>query len=118
MKGVVDLAMETRFLGALDHPHIIKLEGVSTRDAFSDGYFIILEKVSETLTNKVKGWMDMDRQCKGITGVFTGSKQKVQRLHSERIAAAYDLSTGMKFLHGRNIVFRDLVRTIVGGKRV
>ncbi|KAL3915453.1 MAG: hypothetical protein SGILL_005648, partial [Bacillariaceae sp.] len=108
MKGLVDLAMETRFLGSLDHPNIIKLEGVSTRDPFADGYFIVLEKVSETLSKKVKGWMDMDRQCKGITGVFTGSKQKIQRLHSERIAAAYDLATGMEFLHKRNIVFRDL----------
>jgi serine/threonine protein kinase len=110
LKGVVDLAMETRILSSLDHDNIVKLEAVSSCDAFSEGYFIVLEKVNETLSKKVKGWMDVDRQCKGITGVFTGSKSKIQRLQSERIAAAYDLSVGMNYLHERRIVFRDLVR--------
>jgi hypothetical protein len=109
LKGVVDLAMETRILASLDHENIIKLEGLSTCDAFSEGYFIVLEKVNDTLSKQVKSWMDLDRQCKGITGVFTGSKSKVQRLQSERIAAAYDLSVGMNYLHERRIVFRDLV---------
>jgi serine/threonine protein kinase len=109
LKGVVDLAMETRILASLDHENIIKLEGVSTCDAFSEGYFIVLEKVNDTLSKQVKSWMDLDRQCKGITGVFTGSKSKIQRLQSERIAAAYDLSVGMNYLHEQRIVFRDLV---------
>jgi len=112
LKGTVDLAMESRFLASLDHENIICLKGVSSNGAFSEGYFIILEKVNETLGRKVKGWMDMDRQCKGITGVFTGSKKKAQRLQSERISAACDLVAGMDFLHQRNIVFRDLVRFI------
>jgi serine/threonine protein kinase len=114
LKGIVDLAMETRILASLDHENIVKLEAVSSCDAFSEGYFIVLEKVNETLSKKVKGWMDLDRQCKGITGVFTGSKSKVQRLQSERIAAAYDLSVGMNYLHERRIVFRDLVSKYLG----
>jgi serine/threonine protein kinase len=109
LKGIVDLAMETRILASLDHENIVKLEAVSSCDAFSEGYFIVLEKVNETLSKKVKGWMDLDRQCTGITGVFTGSKSKIQRLQSERIAAAYDMSVGMNYLHERRIVFRDLV---------
>lgn len=109
LKGMVDLAMETRILAALDHENIVKLEATSACDAFSEGYFIVLEKINETLSKKVKGWMDIDRQCKGITGVFTGSKSKVRRLQSERIAASYDLSVGMNYLHQRRIVFRDLV---------
>ena len=110
LKGTVDLAMETRFLASLDHEHIICLKGVSSNGAFSDGYFIVLERLNETLGRRVKGWMDMDRQCKGITGVFTGSKKKAQRLQSERISASCDLVAGLDFLHQRNIVFRDLVR--------
>ena len=86
------------------------LVGVASSGAFSDGYFIVLEKLSETLGKRVKVWMDMDRQCKGITGVFTGSKKKAQQLQSERISAACSLVAGMDFLHQRNIVFRDLVR--------
>mmetsp|Transcript_23834 Transcript_23834/g.50192 ORF Transcript_23834/g.50192 Transcript_23834/m.50192 type:complete len:451 (-) Transcript_23834:2071-3423(-) len=114
LKGTVDLAMETRFLASFDHKNIICLKGVSSKDAFSDGYFIILEKLYETLGRRVKGWMDMDRQCKGITGVFTGSKKKARRLQSERILAACDLVAGMMYLHERNIVFRDLKPDNIG----
>jgi len=114
LKGTVDLAMETRFLALLDHENIICLIGVACNGAFSDGYFIVLEKLNETLGKRVKVWMDMDRQCKGITGVFTGSKKKAQRLQSERISAARSLVAGMDFLHQRNIVFRDLKPDNIG----
>jgi len=114
LKGTVDLAMETRFLSLLDHENIICLVGVASNGAFSDGYFIVLEKLNETLGRRVKAWMDMDRQCKGITGVFTGSKKKAQRLQSERISAACSLVAGMEYLHQRNIVFRDLKPDNIG----
>ncbi|KAG7356617.1 serine/threonine protein kinase [Nitzschia inconspicua] len=114
LKGIVDLAFETRILSSLDHENIIKLEATSYCDPFSEGYFILLEKVNETLAKKIKGWMDLDRQCKGITGVFTGSKSKIQRLNSERIVAAYDLAVGMRYLHEHRVVFRDLKPDNVG----
>jgi serine/threonine protein kinase len=112
LKGVVDLATETRYLSRLDHNNVIKLEGVAACDAFTKGYFIILERVNLTLAKRVKEWMDVDRTCKGITGVFTGSKKKVHKLQTDRMTAAYDLACGMNYLHQRNIVFRDLVRRI------
>lgn len=114
LKGTVDLAMEARFLTLLDHENIVCITGVSSTGAFSDGYFIVLEKLNETLGKRVKVWMDMDRQCKGITGVFTGSKNKARRLQSERISAARSLVAGMDFLHQRNIVFRDLKPDNIG----
>jgi hypothetical protein len=72
---------------------------MASKGPFEDGYFIILEKINDTLSKKVKGWMDMDRQCKGITGVFTGSKKKLLRLQTERISAAFHLALGMNYLH-------------------
>jgi len=114
LKATVDLAMETSFLASLEHPHLIRMYGVSTDGPFAEGYFIILERVNETLTKRIKKWMDVDRQCKGITGVFTGSKKKLQKMQSERIAAALDMATGTAYLHGKNIMFRDLKPDNIG----
>lgn len=114
LKGTVDLAMETRFLSTLQHNNIISLEGISRNGAFSGGYFIILERLDETMKRRIKSWMDVDRQCKGITGIFTGSKKKAHKLKLERISSACDLTAAMEFLHRKNVVFRDLKPDNVG----
>lgn len=107
LKGLVDLSTEAKLLAALDHENIIRLCGVSL-DGFSD--FIIIERLQETLSGRLKKWMKTDRQCKGITGVFTGSKMKKLALDRERMTTAYSIATGLDYLHSRNVIFRDLVR--------
>jgi serine/threonine protein kinase len=107
LKGLVDLAIEAKFLSSLDHPNIVQLCGVSSK-GFSE--FIIVERLQETLSMRFSTWMKVDRQCTGITGVFTGSKIKKTKLYEDRINAAYDIACGVDYLHDRNIIFRDLVR--------
>lgn len=108
LQGLVDLAMEAGFLASLEHPNIVALCGVSSQGP-SD--FIILERLKETLSKRFKKWTQIDRQCKGITGVFTGSKKKINLLYEDKISAAFDVASAVDFLHQRNIVYRDLVRT-------
>lgn len=110
LKGLVDLSTEAKLLAALDHENIIRLCGVSL-EGFSD--FIIIERLQETLSGRLKTWMKTDRQCRGITGVFTGSKMKRVALDRDRLRTSYSIATGLDYLHSRNVIFRDLVRFFV-----
>jgi len=108
LKGTVDLAMEARFLASLNHMNVIKLYGVSSDGPFADNFFLLLERMHETLTKRIKKWMDIERQSKGITGVFTGSKRKMRELISEQLLTAFEIAKGTSYLHDKKIIFRDL----------
>ena len=109
MKGCVDIAMEGKFLATLDHPNIIKLVAVSKMKPCTQGYFLILEKMNSTLSQKIKAWMDMDRQNKSVIGAIAGGKAKEAKLYCEQIGASYDIVNALHYMHSKNIIFRDLV---------
>jgi serine/threonine protein kinase len=106
LKGIVDLSIESKYLAALDHPNVISLCGISRMGPHD---FLILEKLVETLTSRFKAWTRLDRQCKGITGAFVGSKKKREELLNIRLKAAHDIAAGVSYLHESGIIFRDLV---------
>lgn len=61
--GAKDIVLESYMLAALDHPHILKLEGISLGgiDRFgsttrTDAYFMVLPKLTSTLSSKISKW--------------------------------------------------------------
>ncbi len=68
-----DLAVEAEFLSALSHPNIIKLRGVSQGGAecFGNGpggYFLIIDRLFETLDERIKNWKEADSSAKNTGG--------------------------------------------------
>ena len=54
--GVVDLVMEARLLSVLQHKNIVQMYGTSSSHPCSDSFFIILEKLYDTLADRMKEW--------------------------------------------------------------
>jgi serine/threonine protein kinase len=98
--GVEDLIHETAMLASLDHPNIIKIHGRSggsVSDSFelSDGYFILLDRLTDTLDNRIDRWKKSPLTAKKGPSVA-------------QVKVATSLVDAILFLHQNHIVFRDL----------
>jgi serine/threonine protein kinase len=113
LKGTVDLAMEAKFLCALQHPNIMELRGLAEGGPYQENYFIVMDKLQETLPKMMKNWTTRDRQCKGITGSFVGGKKKVVQLMVDRMRTAFDIASALAYLHSLGLVYRDLVSAAI-----
>ena len=103
------------FPAGLQHPNIIKLRGISSADPFTQDktkgnfYFLILDRLCGTLSDRMKVWREQKRQLKTLIGRITDiSGRKRQALMDTRMGAAYDLSAAVSYLETQRILHRDL----------
>lgn len=117
-KKVLDaLAVESQFLAVIEHPNIIKMRGVSNLDPLDTDYFIVIDRLYDTLDKKIKiDWKTRDDECKPS---FLRKRDEMSKLQEsclliERLVCAIDLSSALKFLHSISIVYRDLKPENIG----
>jgi hypothetical protein len=100
--GVVDLAMEARYLSIIQHPHIIKLRGVSASHPCSDTFFLILDRLYDTLTDRMKHWKELGKKKGGFKSTIMdkkGNSNREEELLGTRLVAAYEICSALVFLH-------------------
>lgn len=92
VSGVIDLAMEVKYLSVIRHPHIIKMRAMADCNPCSKGFFILLDRLNETLTSRVTVWK------KEKPSVF-GKKEEKEQHFVDRLVVGYDICSALSYLH-------------------
>lgn len=102
VRGVMDLAIEVRFLSDFEHPNVVKMRSLSNVNSYDEGFFIIMDRLYDTLEQRIDKWKKREKGTIGLAGKLGDRKgAKAQALMVERLVAAYDLSSAFSYLHGR-----------------
>ena len=99
LQATMDMAVETRFLSAIQHTNIVKMRAISS-DPYSEEYFIVMDRLYDTLDKRITRWDKTQKKCTGVSGkVFDRKGLKTKELMVERLLDAYDLTDALAYLH-------------------
>jgi len=108
----LDIKNEACFLHLLKHPNIIKIHGTCGGTPGSPTYSLLLERKNCTLETQCKEWRKMkNKMMINVKSFLFGNSARQQfraKLWNKQLSIAIDLASTMKYIHSKNIIFRDL----------
>mmetsp|Transcript_18978 Transcript_18978/g.24431 ORF Transcript_18978/g.24431 Transcript_18978/m.24431 type:complete len:622 (+) Transcript_18978:187-2052(+) len=122
-RAAIDLVLEAQLLLAMDHPNIISLRGGSGQGVAGyesgrhTGFFIIIDRLPETLEDRILSWRASLRKYKNRFKLPWGKvkySSKMDFVLCERLQVAHDVAAALEYMHDRRIINRDMKATNIG----
>mmetsp|Transcript_22141 Transcript_22141/g.33468 ORF Transcript_22141/g.33468 Transcript_22141/m.33468 type:complete len:369 (+) Transcript_22141:47-1153(+) len=101
--AAADLIVEAQLLSNLNHENVLSVWGWASMGAFAyssgdhDAYFLVLDRVYDTLDKRIEKWRSIENDDLRIP------TQILQQV-----------ALGLKYLHSKNVVFRDVKPENIG----
>lgn len=97
INGVVDLAVEARFLAVIRHPNIIKMRATCLGTPYAPDFFVVLDRLYDIMGQRINKWKK--KQPRGLGKMMDRKGKKELAFWLERVTVAYDLACAIKYLH-------------------
>jgi len=113
------LAKEGQLLSMLEHPHILTVRGTATGGLASyasgrnDCFFLILDRLSETLTDRLINWSYRPEHASRFS-LFPKLRKQQKACFTDRLVIASQLADAVAHMHKHNIMHRDLKPDNIG----
>jgi len=117
-RAVADLVTEARLLAQIDHPHIVRLQAISSGPRLDKGFFLVIDYLNVSLKKRMQEWQVEEHHFAGLSGKlydFNGHRRSA--LFQQRLRAGRDLGSAIQYLHAKRICVRDLKLENVGFDR-